>query len=72
MRISDSTIYLTDNGAALCGEHLGVTAKMTGRDLSGQEIMPITPEIAAENQALYGYVPTCEHCGKSASLLVMA
>jgi hypothetical protein len=36
MRINTDTIYMTDNGAALCGAHLGVSAKTTGRDLSGQ------------------------------------
>ena len=70
MRISESTIYFTDNGAALCGEHLGVTAKATGRDLSGQPIEPVTPELAAECESSYGYVPKCEQCGRTTGLLV--
>jgi hypothetical protein len=37
-----STIYITDNGRLLCHEHLGVTARLTGRDLSGQPIEPVT------------------------------
>lgn len=69
MRITDSTIYLTDNGAALCGEHLGSSARTTGRDLSGQPIEPITPELAAESQRAYGYFPRCEQCGRTATLL---
>jgi hypothetical protein len=69
MRINDSTLYLTDNGAALCGEHLGSSAKHTGRDISGQEILPFTPEMVRTATALYGYVPCCETCGRSASIL---
>jgi hypothetical protein len=37
------SIYLCDGGRALCGEHLGHTAKTTGRDLSGQQIMRVDP-----------------------------
>ena len=29
MRITDNMLYLTDNGAALCGQHLGMTARMS-------------------------------------------
>lgn len=75
MTISDSTIYLTDNGAALCGEHLGTSARYTGRDISGQPIQPVTPEIAAEmNRELapYGLAVSCERCGKTPSLLHLA
>lgn len=71
MRISNDMVYLTDNGAAYCGEHLGMTAKMTGRDLSGQAIMPVTPEVAAEAVEM-GYEVTCEQCGKKASRLHLA
>ena len=55
------TIYLGDNGRALCGDHLGMSAKYTGRDLSGQTIMAVTPAIAAmpESEGL-----CCEHCLK--------
>lgn len=66
MRVNDQTVYLTDNGAAYCGAHLGYTAKMTGRDLSGQPIMAVTPEIAAEAEA-DGWTVACEQCGKVAS-----
>lgn len=71
MRISDTTIYLTDNGAALCGAHLGASARMTGRDISGHEILPITPEVAALSMIQYGPYE-CEVCGRKASLLVEA
>lgn len=70
MHISDSTIYITDGGAFLCGEHLGSTAKHTGRDISGQPIEPVTSELAHACWSIYGYLPVCEQCGKRASLLV--
>lgn len=71
MRISDSTVYLTDNGAAYCGAHLGASAKATGRDISGQPIVAVTADVARQANAECGYVPTCEHpkCGRVASLL---
>jgi hypothetical protein len=72
MRISNEMVYLTDNGAALCGEHLGASAKRTGRDISGQAIAPVTPDVAQACQSAYGYIPACEHCGKRASLLIYA
>lgn len=71
MRISDSTVYLCDNGAAYCGAHLGMTARYSGRDISGQPIQPCTPEVVREAQAM-GWTPECETCGRKASLLVQA
>lgn len=68
MRIDDGTIYLTDNGAAYCGAHLGYTARATGRDISGQPIEPVTPDVAREAVAM-GCVLVCEQCGKAPSLL---
>ena len=63
------TVYLGDNGRAYCGQHLGCTAKASGRDLSGQRLMAVTPEVAAI-AAEDGWVPKCEQCGHEASLLV--
>jgi hypothetical protein len=68
MKIQSDTIYLGDNGRALCGAHLGASARYTGRDLSGQEIMAVTPDVAAEAEA-EGWTVKCEQCGKSASRL---
>lgn len=65
MRISADIVYLGDNGRAYCGQHLGVTAKTTGRDLSGQRLLACTPDIVAEA----GYEIACEQCGKKASHL---
>lgn len=69
MRIHDNMLYLTDNGAALCGEHLGASARYTGCDISGQPIESVTPEVAREAQAM-GWTIECECCGKKASLLI--
>jgi hypothetical protein len=64
MRISDTMVYLTDNGAALCGQHLGMTARFTGRDISGQPILPLTPEILLAEFGGTGVEPACETCGR--------
>ena len=69
MRIADETLYMTDNGRTVCGKHLGASARHTGRDLSGQSIMAVTPEVAQVARDEYGYIPECEDCGKKASLL---
>lgn len=34
----DHHLYFVDNDALLCGEHLGMSAKYTGHDISGQKI----------------------------------
>lgn len=72
MQIHPDTIYLTDNGKALCGEHLGASARFTGRDISGQPILPMTPAIVRESIREDQWHPTCEQCGKQASLLTLA
>lgn len=67
----DEAVYLTDNGRALCGQHLGCSAKHTGRDISGQDILLVTPEIqryAMDDDG--GRKIKCESCGREASLLV--
>lgn len=61
--------YFTDNGAVLCGDHLGASAKYTGRDISGQPIERVTPEDVRDAKAM-GWEVQCEHCRKPASLLV--
>ena len=66
MKVRPDTIYLGDNGRAYCGEHLGYTAKVSGHDLSGQPLLEVTPEVAAEA----GYPIYCEQCGKAALHLV--
>lgn len=70
MKVNASTLYICDNGHCYCGDHLGTTARFTGRDISGQEIMPITPDALREAEAM-GWTPTCEEprCGRTPSLL---
>lgn len=67
MKIEPTAIYLCDNGAAYCGDHLGMTAKHTGRDISGQEIYRVTPD----DVAYMGLAVRCEKpgCGRRASAL---
>ena len=67
MKISTSALYSTDNGAIYCGEHLGCTAKATGRDISGQRIVAIDPEYVRIAQDDYDYTPECESCGRKAT-----
>lgn len=66
MKIHDDAIYLGDNGRAYCGAHLGMTARSTGRDLSGQPIYQITPEDVQHGGA---DILACEDCGKKPSAL---
>lgn len=54
-------LFLTDNGCCLCGQHLGSSARFTGRDISGQPIVELTPEIIAAEGG--GWTPACETCG---------
>ena len=49
-------LYITDNGAVLCGKHCGASARWTGRDISGQEVQPLTEAEAKE----HGF--RCEGC----------
>jgi len=66
LRVSNpDTLYLTDNGRALCGAHLGASARFTGRDISGQKIQAVRAEDARAAKA-EGWAITCESCGKAA------
>jgi len=60
-----SALYFTDNGRIVCGEHLGMTARFTGRDISGQRIVAVKPRDLAEF-ARQDFVCRCERCGKGA------
>ncbi len=63
MKADKTTIYFCDNGATYCGDHLGMTAKHTGRDRSGQKIHAVTADDAREG-AKVGFEITCEMCGR--------
>jgi hypothetical protein len=53
-----NALYFCDNDAALCGEHLGHSAKTTGRDISGQRIEKVDAVMAT------AFGVRCEMCGK--------
>jgi hypothetical protein len=59
-------VFFTDNGRILCGEHLGVTARATGRDLSGDEIVEVDPASEVELRKAHGpagkTIALCERC----------
>lgn len=59
-KIQADAIYLTDNGAAYCGDHLGMTAKNTGHDISGQPIYRVT----SDDVRITGHQVRCEKCGR--------
>jgi len=61
---SPNTIYQGDNGALYCGEHLGQTARVTGRDRSGQKIVALRASDNREFLAATGSPISCETCGK--------
>jgi hypothetical protein len=67
--VKPHAIYLTDNGRALCGDHLGASARYTGRDISGQEIMEISPDMLGEPGV---DMIRCESCGRRPSRLWVA
>lgn len=54
-------LFLCDNGACYCSNHLGSTAKATGYDISGQAIMAVTASMKAEAKR-DGYSIECEEC----------
>ena len=70
-RPSSLALYLCDNGRCLCGDHLGASAKYTGRDISGQSIHKISPSDVREADAM-GVSLVCEEprCGRAPSRLV--
>lgn len=58
-KVDPDALYLGDNGCCLCGEHLGETAKQTGRDLSGQPVFKLTAHTAAAMGARRGGISLC-------------
>lgn len=59
-----SSVYLTDNGRALCGAHLGASASITGRDISGQPIHKVTLADVEYCRSEGFPEMTCETCGQ--------
>jgi len=61
-------LYSCDNGALICEDHLGMSAKYTGHDISGLKIMRVNAAYVKEFAAM-GLVPKCERCGCEASVV---
>lgn len=59
--LDDHELYLGDNGRCFCGAHAGMSARYSGRDLSGQPVMKITFADRVEAKRL-GWTPQCETC----------
>ena len=60
--IKPQTIYLADNGRAICTHCAGHSARYTGRDISGQAIMEIAPFMI--HAGIFQLPLVCE-CGKT-------
>ena len=61
-------LYLGDNGRVLCGalRCAGATAHFSGRDLSGQRVVPVTATQATQHGL------QCEGCGMVPKMVVIA
>lgn len=65
--VAFTAVYIGDNGRTLCGEHLGATAKFTGRDLSGLNLYRVKPsDVVAAGICNTPDLYSCEECGRSA------
>ncbi len=66
------TLYLGDNGRAFCGtlRCAGMTAFASGRDLSGQPVVPITRPGEIREALAAGIA--CETCGRAPRLVAAA
>ena len=58
--LKPETIYLADNGRAICLRCAGASALYTGRDISGQPVLPLTGDTAREAATVLGPVISCE------------
>lgn len=63
--LKDDAVYFTDNGRILHGKCCGMSARYTGRDISGQKVMKVTPAIERQCREQYGFTPICETCGSA-------
>lgn len=66
--LEDAVLYICDDGMVLCGKHCGHTARMTGRDLSGQHVEAIDEEMQRIVIEDHGWPLTCEVCRNEAEL----
>ncbi len=61
-KLSNSALYLGDNGRLTCGAHAGATAQATGHDLSGLRMLMLRADDLAYLKATIGRTPMCETC----------
>lgn len=61
--LKPDALYLGDAGRTFCGEHLGATAAMTGRDLHGAELIEVTADLLRAASLPLDAV-ACERCDK--------
>lgn len=61
--VERSALYVCDDGAILCGAHLGWTAETTGRDISGQRVVKMGDSFVREFTEIVKSAPRCERCG---------
>lgn len=58
----DDELYLGDNGRCFCGKHAGASARYTGRDISGQEVLHLTKTVLERALRDDQPLPECETC----------
>lgn len=59
--IPENALFIGDNGRCFCSKHAGMSARYTGRDISGQKIVMVTKAVLAQCQR-EGWTPACETC----------
>lgn len=66
--LNEQILYLGDNGRATCGrlKCAGMTSYFSGRDRSGQPLVPVDARAATDHGL------TCEGCGMTPRLVVLA
>ena len=61
--LRDDILYSGDNGRLFCGRHAGVSARYTGRDISGQRVEEVTAGECDAAFEIYDVVFACEEEG---------
>ena len=59
--LAPDALYFGDNGRCFCGAHAGMTARYTGRDLSGRRVHKVTEADRAYAKR-EGWAIGCEEC----------
>lgn len=64
-KLKPETLYFGDNGRCFCGACAGISAKYTGRDISGQRVAAVTESDADYFEQSVGEPLRCERCGRT-------